>query len=174
MQKPREAWPLQNAYYAFRSRSVPWAASPSTYHGRTISPRSNAGGLQSDAALFAGPSAAPPACSVPVSHVAPFLTLCNPSTLAEKLAISAPLQSPSRVHGRASSRPPCSHVYQLRPSTNCYKFSDNGNVGPTSLAPCPGRIPFSAHTGMPEASPPSCAPQGLSRWPQGHRRPSSR
>ena len=58
------------------------------------------------------------------TRFAQFLTRCSASTLAEKLTTCSPLQSPSPAKTRTSSRPSRAHGHHLRPSTNCYKLSD--------------------------------------------------
>src|SRR5262245_66091760 len=51
--------------------------------------------------------------------VAPLITLCRTSKLAEKRRFSLLLQSPSQAQRRTFSRPSRLPVHHLRPPTNC-------------------------------------------------------
>ena len=68
--------------------------------------------------------------------VTPFIVLCRASTLAEKLTICSPLQSPLPAKTRTSSRPSF-HGHSCRPSTNDYTLSEVDNA-----AAAPGLKPF--------------------------------
>src|SRR5262249_17017761 len=55
---------------------------------------------------------------------AQFITLCSASILAWKRTSFSPFQRPSPAKTRTSWRPSCAYGHHLRPSTNCYKLSD--------------------------------------------------
>src|SRR5262247_2586726 len=63
-----------------------------------------------------------------VSLVAQFLAFCRAYNLAEARRLSAPWQGAAPAQTRAASRPSGAQGHYLRPSTNCEKLSDRGNL----------------------------------------------
>src|SRR5438094_6001019 len=68
--------------------------------------------------------------SDPLHVVAQFIAVCSASNLAEARCISSLLQGSSLAKTRAFSRPSRAHGHHLRPSTNCYKLSENFHIPP--------------------------------------------
>ena len=62
-------------------------------------------------------------------RVAQFIRLCRASHLAEARRLASPWQGLSPAKTCAASRPSRAHGHHLRPSTNCYTFTDSGAEG---------------------------------------------